>query len=79
MLQDNKITRVPPEIGMLHNLTDLRLDNNELISIPAEICMWGGGGEISYLKVKRKDNHYLNVIGTKNQPEEFYRINLTNI
>lgn len=48
MLQDNKITRVPPEIGMLHNLTDLRLDNNELISIPAEICMWGGGGDFLF-------------------------------
>eukprot|EP00026_Physarum_polycephalum_P000783 Phypoly_transcript_00784.p1 GENE.Phypoly_transcript_00784~~Phypoly_transcript_00784.p1 ORF type:complete len:1126 (+),score=166.43 Phypoly_transcript_00784:12-3389(+) len=38
MLNDNKLLRVPPEIGRLHSLTELRLDSNELSAIPAEIC-----------------------------------------
>jgi hypothetical protein len=50
---------LPPEIGLLRNLTDLRLDNNELVSLPSELCTQGDEierirGEEGREKRKRK-------------------------
>ncbi len=38
-LEHNKLTSIPPSIGLLEKLTDLRLSNNELRSLPMEICL----------------------------------------
>lgn len=54
-LNDNYLSRIPPDIAKLHNLVYLDLSSNKLRSLPAELgnmvsLRWGSVNVIRYIK-----------------------------